>query len=290
MNTKNFFVAFTALFITCSINAQLLWKVSGNGLTQSSYLFGTHHLIDKEQIKDFDKILALSNQTDAVVGEMDMSDPGSLQMKMMQGGMMSGTTIKQLLSPEDYALADNEFNQLMGTGLGQLGMMKPMVLGMMYEEIIYSQAYGLTKQPEAVDMLFQNNAKTNNKKIIGLETVEQQMDALLNSIPPKRQAEIMMKEIKEKQKVIDLFLQETAAYLSGDMTKIEVIDQKDDSMTPEEKKIINDNRNSNWLKQLPDLMKNQSCFIAVGCLHLAGKNGLVAQLKNAGYTVEPVVL
>ena len=33
-----------ATFIICSLNAQLLWKVSGNGLSQPSYLMGTHHL------------------------------------------------------------------------------------------------------------------------------------------------------------------------------------------------------------------------------------------------------
>ena len=30
--------------IALSANAQLLWKVSGNGLNQPSYIIGTHHL------------------------------------------------------------------------------------------------------------------------------------------------------------------------------------------------------------------------------------------------------
>ena len=59
MNKRIFLVALIALFISLSANAQLFWKVSGNGLTKPSYLFGTHHLIDKEQIKNFDKILAI---------------------------------------------------------------------------------------------------------------------------------------------------------------------------------------------------------------------------------------
>jgi len=73
-------VAIIALCIAFNANAQLLWKISGNGLAKPSYLFGTHHLIEKEQIKGFNKILAISKQADAVVGEMDMSDP-NMKMK-----------------------------------------------------------------------------------------------------------------------------------------------------------------------------------------------------------------
>lgn len=32
------------LCITLGAQAQLLWKVSGNGLDRPSYVFGTHHL------------------------------------------------------------------------------------------------------------------------------------------------------------------------------------------------------------------------------------------------------
>ena len=61
-------------------------------------------------------------------------------------------------------------------------------------------------------------------------------------------------------------------------------------MTADEKKPLIENRNNAWLAKLPELMKAQSCFIAVGFLHLVSDKGLVAQLKKAGYSVEPVVL
>jgi Uncharacterized protein conserved in bacteria len=290
MNKKTLFVAFIALLLACSANAQLLWKVSGNGLAKPSFLFGTHHLVDKDQIKNVDKIIDISKQADAVVGEMDFPDPASVQMKMMQAGMLTGTTLKELLSPEDYQLADNEFQQLMGAGMVQLGMMKPMLLETIYQSIVFMQAYGMTKQPEAIDMVLQKTAKENNKKVIGLETLDQQMDILLNFLPVKRQAEILIKDIKEKQKITNELLELTDAYKKGDLVKIEAIDKADDSMTPEEKKPIVSNRNDAWLKQLPELMKGQSCFVAVGVLHLIGDSGLINQLKKAGYTVEAVAL
>jgi uncharacterized protein YbaP (TraB family) len=247
-------------------------------------------MVDKDQIKDIDKIIDLSKQTDAVVGEMEIPDPATVQMKMLQAGMLTGITMKELLSPEDYQLADTEFQQLMGTGLSQLGMMKPMLLETLYSGLIFMQAYGMPKQPEAIDGILQKAAKENNKKVIGLETLEQQMDIILNSLPLKRQAEILMYDIKNKQKGIDLQLNITDAYKKGDMAKADALDKADDSMTPDEKKILAENRNNAWMTQLPGLMKAQSCFIAVGFLHLVGDKGLVSQLKKAGYTVEAVSL
>jgi uncharacterized protein YbaP (TraB family) len=35
-------------------------------------------------------------------------------------------------------------------------------------------------------------------------------------------------------------------------------------------------------------MKERSSFIAVGCLHLPGKEGLIEGLRKLGYTVEAI--
>ena len=79
------------LFLLASVHAQLFWKISGNGLQKPSYLFGTHHLIEKERVPDFDKITAFIPQTEAVVGEMDMSNQLKMQLKMMKYMFMRDT-------------------------------------------------------------------------------------------------------------------------------------------------------------------------------------------------------
>lgn len=50
-----------------------------------------------------------------------------------------------------------------------------------------------------------------------------------------------------------------------------------------------DNRNKNWVVQLPELMKDKSIFVAVGAAHLAGKNGVINLLREAGYIVKPIM-
>jgi len=59
-------------------------------------------------------------------------------------------------------------------------------------------------------------------------------------------------------------------------------------MTEEEYAKLVDNRNAEWLKKLPAILKDGSSFIAVDAMHLGGKNGLVKQLQKAGYKIKAV--
>lgn len=232
--------------------------------------------------------MTLAGQASAVVGEVDVTDMASMQAKIIQSAVMQGTGIKQLLKPEDYAQVDTEFKQLLGVGLDQLGTFKPMMLQTMYVGLIYLRSQNLAKQPEGIDILFQKKAKENNKLIIGLETIEQQSAVMFDSLSVNRQAEILVKSVKEKQKGIDLFKRLNEAYLAGNLAKLLELDKEDDDLTQAERKPLYDNRNNSWMKQLPSLFKKQSCFVAVGCMHLIGETGLLTQLKNAGYKVEAV--
>ena len=288
MKKNIFMMVFIALFFIVSAHAQLLWKVSGNGLTKPSYLFGTHHLIEKDQIKDFDKILTLSGQADAVVGEMDMTDMASMNVKIMQSAVMQGKNIKEMISAEDYVLVDSELKQLIGAGLEQLGAFKPMMLETMFGVMVYLKSQHLTKQPEGVDILFQKKAIENNKPVIGLETIEQQTAILFDSLPLNRQAEILVKSVKEKQKEIELLKRLNEYYLAGDLQQLSDLDKEEDDLTPTERKPIYENRNNNWMKQIPNLFVQQSCFVAVGCMHLIGETGLIEQLRKAGFKVEGI--
>ena len=288
MNKRIFAIVIIAFFLLVHIQGQLLWKVSGNGLPKPCYLFGTHHLIERNQIKDFDKILDVAGQQDAVVGEMDMKNMLGMEIKMMKGMLMKDSTVTKLMSEADYALVDAELKEVMKMGLHKLDRLKPMMISTMYTLMVYTKANNLKKQPEAVDILFQKKARKNKKKVIGLETIEQQMDMMLNSMPLKRQADILVKEVKEKEKGVELLREMNEAYLNGDLVKLETLNKEDDDMTIEEKKTMIDNRNLNWMGQLSVLMHAKSCFVAVGCMHLVGESGLINQLRKAGYTVEAV--
>ena len=59
-------------------------------------------------------------------------------------------------------------------------------------------------------------------------------------------------------------------------------------MTDEEFRRMADDRNADWITKLPKMLKESSCFIAVGALHLPGQNGLLKLLEKEGYKLSPV--
>ena len=102
----------------------LLWKIEGKGLKEPSYLFGTIHMINKDDYFLPEGLEEAFDNSDKVVFEIDlddMSDMGSL-MGMLTGLMMKdGMTLKKLLTPEEYKEVSTYFEG-MGLPMVMLGI------------------------------------------------------------------------------------------------------------------------------------------------------------------------
>lgn len=93
----------------------LLWKITGNGLTQPSYLFGTIHMIGAEDFFLPDGTMTAVDDADRIVFEIDMadmSDMSSLMGIMNKAYMKDDLTLEDLLSEEDFGLVEKHFEQL----------------------------------------------------------------------------------------------------------------------------------------------------------------------------------
>ena len=103
-----------------SMQAQLLYKISGNGLTKPSYIIGTYHLAPvsfADSIPGLTEALAASEQ---VYGELDMTDLMSAEnMQKMQAGMMlpEGTKLSTLLTEEEMTRLNVVLKELMGVDM-----------------------------------------------------------------------------------------------------------------------------------------------------------------------------
>ena len=47
-------------------------------------------------------------------------------------------------------------------------------------------------------------------------------------------------------------------------------------------------RNTNWVKVMPEIMKEAPTFFAVGAAHLCGDKGVLRLLEKEGYKIEGV--
>ncbi len=300
MKKKNIYsvIFIVSLFVFGNIQAQdnksILWKISGNGLKQSSYLFGTHHLVPAsfaESVKGLQTALANSEQ---MAGELDMSNMQELQMRIMQAGLMpSDKTYQKLLSADDYALLDKTIKELMGTGIDNFQKMNPAMLSTVLTVFITKKYYPEFGDGGSLDENFQKQMRMKQKPVLGLETVDDQIKTLFQSSTTERQAEVLMCMVKYQDKTKSQLQQLTEAYQSYDLDKLFKIttDKHPDAScnsTKEEMDNLLKIRNNNWMKKIPSIIADRPTFIAVGALHLVGEDGLITSLRKLGYTVTPV--
>jgi len=272
----------------------LLWRISGNGLEQPSYLFGTHHLVPVSFLDSVSGVKDVFENTAQTVGELDMSDMAQMQMQIMgESTMPTGVAYDSLLSPEEVALLDSTLARLMGVGLGQLGTLKPALLSNLISVTLYQKYYPSLSSGASLDQYFQEEALKRAHPVIGLETTEDQIHLLLNAQTLERQAELLICMVKHPELLKEQMDELQAAYHAQDIEALYTLSVKElpDDPCPsseEEKNALNKDRNEKWLEKLPAIMKEKSSFIAVGCLHLPGEEGLIKGLRKLGYRVEAV--
>ena len=169
MKKKTILLLSLFLFL-CSLQAQLLWKVSGNGLKHPSYLFGTHHLISIQFLDSVPGLFKAFNECNAVVGEMVINNIDA-SAKIQQAAVMPDhMIIKDLLNEEEYKLVDNELKSVLKLGLKDVSIMNPTVILTMYEMEIYKKLTGFSEDKQ-IDSYFQTVATEKGKKVIGNSSI-----------------------------------------------------------------------------------------------------------------------
>src|SRR3954468_14426363 len=178
---KMLYMALLCLLLTTTLLAQqaqvdnaLLWKVSGKGLSQPSYLFGTYHFLTNAFIDTMPAVKAAYASSKAVAGELVIDS--ALQPSVMQAALLNGTTLKQVLPDTLYAKAAAWFKKEAGMDLAMLNNFNPVTV-MTFAMAIAQQKYFPNKPGEVqLDTYFQDEGKKDGKKILGLETIDVQIN------------------------------------------------------------------------------------------------------------------
>lgn len=290
---KKIFALLMFFCITLGVNAQLLWKVSGNGLDKPSYIFGTHHVAPLSMKDSIAGMTEAMNGTSQVYGELVMEDmmKPEMLMKMQQAMMLpTDTTLKSLFTQAQYDSIASVVKENIGMELAMFDKLKPAALNAQLAVVLSVKALKGYNPQEQLDTWFQTQAKQAGKKVGGLETMESQINILYNSQSLKRQAQQLYCSATHIDYGIDMTRRLAEAYLNQDLDKLlEITEEKMgnacDSTSEEEEALIY-GRNANWAKQMPGIMKQASTLFVVGAGHLPGEQGVLKLLEKQGYTVE----
>ena len=292
----------------------MLWEISGNGLSHKSYLFGTMHgdghnykqeeiftafpqlrevlgnvsCIYLEQSKDFNDSAVVADcvaSASVFVKADEANEYNALPLGESYQGLYD--------SREKFRLVDNFFcEKLRRSSYTQF---KP---AYWVERLRLNRMKGNAKAVSVDDCLY-HYALQKNIKVSGLETYEESARALVEAT---RDSAKYMKSLKEQ--AADLYdaivqmekiaqMEKVSAstssyemYLSGDLEKLY---SKNLSFIPNEvyELKMGAERNNRWLRKIEDILKDRTCLIAVGAMHLPGDKGLIALLRAKGYDVQP---
>ncbi len=173
----------------------LLWEISGKKLTAPSYLFGTFHLICKEDIPFGRQLKTAVQLAKEIYMELDMDDPATMMGGLFLMNMKNDTTLKKLYSEAAYKKVDDFFKDSLHTPLTLFQKMKPFFLmAMLYPKMLPC------KTMSGVEQELMKLAKESKKEIRGLETMAFQA-SVFDSIPYEKQANELLKAIDSLQAV-----------------------------------------------------------------------------------------
>ena len=257
------------------------YRITHSGSTDTSYLFGTLHLLESSYVDTLPQVMAALRRADLVVGELVLdSDITSDAL----AGLLDAPPLDSLLTKKQYHAVSEAVKKYSPAPMMILNHAEPVIIYAMIFEGMYATAHPENQTTGVpMDLFFQQEANKHGTTVMGFEQASDQEQAL-DSIPIKEQMEELLDLVrhpKTSMREMDKMLDD---YRAGRIS--EILDDPDfGSFSPSEMSSLLYNRNKKWLDTLPTTLDHHNAFIAVGAGHLAGKQGLVEQLRKRGYEV-----
>lgn len=277
---------FFVMFATNAVaqNSSLLWKVESDNHKNTSYLFGTIHLICTEDFKFFPDALEALQKTDQLVLEIDFSDP-ELPVKMQQMAFNpTGENIASKLEKHQAEAVNLFFTKYYNMDLTQLGLLRPFALTTMAMQSLTMCEKGL----DSYEQYLMSLASEHDLDVDGLETLEYQM-SLFDNIPEQEQIDMLYKLIDSPHEGIEQFEKMIDSYFSQDIEEMYRTFVEDEDFGIYQDEIIHE-RNRNWIPKMSTMMNERTVFFAFGAAHLAGDKGVINLLREQGYKVTMIGL
>ncbi|MCB9232109.1 MAG: TraB/GumN family protein [Bacteroidia bacterium] len=267
----------------------LLWEISGNGLTQPSYVMGSMHVSDERVFNFPDSVLLLLDQCKIFAMEIH---PDSLT-KMLFQKQKSDNITALMQNALDTRQLRQEFERFkMGDDSPFAGVSKdrPWYVRPMLQSQLYKGDYSY---PTFLDAYLFGLARGHGKRVESLETVSSTLD-MIEGKKEIKQEEISESQEEEKKYYLETEIRRSLSheymdrfinvYGRGDLETICQIVEYDKNF----KNMLLDERNVQMVETIMRLSKEGPSFCVAGSAHLCGDMGIIHLLQEKGYTLRRV--
>jgi uncharacterized protein YbaP (TraB family) len=260
----------------------LLWEVSKPG-TAASHLFGTIHSEDPEVLQLDSAVQAAFDAAHSVVLEV-LLDTGARQYSSGAMLLMDGRTLAGIIDADLFRRA--------ARAIGARGIPEAVLQRMKPWAVAVTLSMPVSETGQVLDMALYQAALQERKPVHGLETIREQLD-VFDTLPESDQV-VLLRDALENFPAIDAMHAELLrAYKRRDLGALLAIN--DASPGPGERRLADDfqrrligDRNRLMAERMQPYLQQGRAFVAVGALHLPGKDGLLQLLQQRGYTLRLV--
>lgn len=267
-----------------------LWEIRAGDAT--AYLFGTIHVGAADFYPLPEIVESAFRNSDTLAIEVDQNNAQEAASAVAIALYTPPDSIENHLEPALLASAQKASAQY-GLQFLQLRQMKPYLLMftltmLEYGRLGFDPAYGL-------DAHFSQRARRDGKRVVTLESMNQQM-SMLDNLSPKLQSAMLQITVDEinSGEVPDLVDEMITAWRTGDTEQLnEVLSAEERKLKPTLAKEFRHHflteRNAAMAQQIDDMLRDgQRVFVAVGALHMVGKDSIPVLLRKKGYAVNPL--
>jgi len=254
-----------------------LWVVKDNHTT--IYLLGTIHLM-KPQVAWFEgRLREAYDQADEVtlevVDDMDVSAGAMLRKAANPDGQLTSLLLPKAIRPRLTAMAQEQ-----RLPMNFLDRMKPWFVAVTLSMAPYQRLGYDPKQ--GVDAVLKARANADGKKLVGLETAEEQI-GFLDGLHQQDQIDMLVSTIEESDKAAETLNAMVGAWSKGETEKLAEEMNKSLDESPRIAKSLLFDRNARWAEWIKTRMERPGVvLLAVGAGHLAGRESLQDKLAAIG--------
>ncbi|MEP3275463.1 MAG: TraB/GumN family protein [Stappiaceae bacterium] len=272
------------------------WRIEKSGV-EPSFLFGTVHLADKD-LSILPPILIETIKKSRLV-YLETPDIGSqnaddaIKLVAQVGMLKGGKTLRGLMDRADYDKVSNHL-AARGMQIELFNTMKPWLVAMTAMLPSCEIAMQIVKTP-VVDARIGLLAHEVGTPLKGLETTAEQL-SYFNEISIEDQigmltdlAKLTVDTINDSHRtMINMYQTGNIGLLWTSSIDIFQVDPNDPFLLFFEKRLLED-RNKIMFERSVEEVRKGDILVAVGAAHLIGETGLVAQYRDAGFTVTKIL-
>lgn len=253
---------------------------------QKLYLAGTIHVLRPQDFPLPSEFDAAYRQAQVIVFETDLHKVQTPEFgqRFAQAMLLpDNKTLKDVLAPDVWASLQQYATQSQYP-LSQTMMYNPAMTSIMI-------SMGELKKldvGEGADFFYDKAARADQKAIKGLET-EDDVLAYMKIFGAANGNDIIRSTLKDSREMAGMMGSLIAQWRVGDLKSLDKnIGQKMRAEMADGYEALVVERNRKWLPQIETMLTSPEVeMVLVGTLHLSGKDGLLEQLKKAGYKVKP---